>query len=75
MLLSYVKWGENLKKTNIEIRREIVFNDLKYWQVAEALGLHDSNFTRLLRKELSEDWKVKVLAAIEKLSSNVEVSI
>lgn len=50
---------------NMEIRVAIMKANLKYWQVAKALGMLDSNFSRLLRKRLTKDEKTKILSAIE----------
>lgn len=50
---------------NKEIRAAIVLKGLKHWEVARALGIHDSNFSRLLRKELPENKKNEILKVIE----------
>lgn len=50
---------------NKDIRKAIKKAKLKYWQVADKYGLSDGNFSRLLRKELSLDKKMKVFTAIE----------
>ena len=55
-----------MANANIEIREKIKAAGLYMWQVADALGIQDSNFSRLLRKELSERDRARVLAAIEK---------
>ena len=49
---------------NKEIRTAIEAAGVKYWQVAEKLGIYDGNFSRKLRKELSEAEKDRVLQAI-----------
>ena len=41
-------------KKNQEIRQSIKEAGLKLWQIGEELGLNDGNFSRLMRKELSE---------------------
>lgn len=51
---------------NNEVRKRITDESLKYWEVSQAYGLHESNFSRLLRKELNKEQKEKVFAAIEK---------
>ena len=43
---------------NLEIRQKIQVEGLKLWQVAYAIGINDSNFSRKLRHELSESEKV-----------------
>ena len=49
---------------NQEIRNAAKENGVKLWQVAERIGINDSNFSRKLRKELSDDERKKVLGII-----------
>lgn len=53
---------------NIDIRNAAGSCGLKLWQVADAIGLTDSSFSRLLRKELPEEKKAQILEIIERLS-------
>lgn len=53
---------------NQDIRNEIAKNNLKYWQVAQAIGINDGNFSRLLRAELSDNRKKEILQTIKKIS-------
>ena len=57
---------------NNEIKRAAVLARVKLWQIGEAMGLADCNFSRKLRKELPEDEKEKVLEIIRKLAKEVE---
>lgn len=57
---------------NSDIRQEIKFAGLRLWQIAEALGLQDSNFSRRLRHELSEAEKAKIREIIADLSKEVQ---
>ena len=41
--------------TGKEVKKMIAESGLKCWQVAEAWGLCDSNFSRRLRKPFSEE--------------------
>lgn len=52
--------------TNSEIRNEIKAAGLFLWQVADVMGIQDSNFSRMLRKELCERDRLRVISAIEK---------
>ena len=52
--------------SNKDIRQAIKDANLRHWQVAEALQIHEGNFSRQLRRELSEERKREVLQAIEK---------
>lgn len=54
-------------ETNLEIRNAIISNKVKKWQIAEKLGITDSNFSRLLRKELSLEQKEHIISIIEEL--------
>lgn len=52
---------------NKDIREAIAQAGLKYWQVADAYGISDGNFSRKLRKELPEEEKKKIFKAIKSL--------
>lgn len=56
---------------NKEIREAARQAGVKLWQIADALGMTDGNFSRKLRHELTEGQKEKVYAIIAKLSSGV----
>lgn len=49
---------------NQEIRQAIEAAGIKYWQVAEKLGICDGNFSRKLRRELPQAEKDRILQAI-----------
>ena len=53
---------------NIKIRKSAKAAGVRLWQVADALGIQDSAFSRKLRKELSNDEKSEILGIIDKLS-------
>lgn len=57
---------------NREIRDAAKAAGVKLWQVADAYGLNDGNFSRKLRKELSESEKQKILNIIQKLAAKSE---
>lgn len=57
---------------NLDIRRAIESNNFKYWQVANKLKITDGNFSRLLRVELDESNKNKILNAIKELKEERE---
>ena len=56
-------------RTNEEIRRAIGGAGLKNWQIANAMGIREENFSRKLRTELSEEEKQKILSIIEKVAN------
>lgn len=53
---------------NKEIRESAKRKGVFLWQIANALGINDGNFSRKLRKELPEEEKNKILAIIDQLS-------
>lgn len=57
--------------TNQDIRQTATGAGVKLWQIADALGIADCNFSRKLRKELPQEEKDKILAIIERLSREV----
>ena len=80
-LLSYLKYNilqdmstsKNKKGVffmcNKEIRDYARINNVKLWQIADKLNLYDSNFSRLLRHELSEEKKQQIYNIIDELAS------
>ena len=56
-----------MAKANKDIRRAITDNGLRMWQVADAYGICDGNFSRLLRHELPQETKAQILEIISKL--------
>jgi predicted XRE-type DNA-binding protein len=54
---------------NSEVKKAIKEANVKQWMVAERYGLHEGNFSRLLRHELPEDEKEKILGIIEELKA------
>lgn len=53
---------------NVEIRKLIFEKEIKKYMIAKKVGLSASNFSHLLEDELTEEWKERVLKAIEELS-------
>ena len=54
---------------NQEIREAAKAQGVRLWQIAEALGMADSNFSRKLRHELPQDEKSRILRIIEAQSA------
>lgn len=52
---------------NVEVRAAIQDKKLRYWQVADALGISENTLCRRLRKELPEDEKKKILEVISRM--------
>ena len=53
---------------NQKIRQAATAAGVKLWQIAEALGIADCNFSRKLRHELSPEERDRVLNIIQELS-------
>mgnify|MGYP003289773423 CR=1 FL=1 len=55
---------------NQKIREYAQERKVKLWQIAEKLGLQDSNFSRKLRHELSEQETDAIMAIIDELAAS-----
>ncbi len=53
---------------NKEIREAAKQAGVCLWQIAERLGMNDGNFSRKLRRELSENDRARVMEIIAELS-------
>ena len=53
---------------NNDIREAAKKAGIHLWQVAEACGVNDGNFSRKLRKELPQEEKQTILGIIARLS-------
>ena len=56
---------------NQDIRRTAAGAGVRLWQIAEALGVADCNFSRKLRKELPDVEKERIFSIIRELSVEV----
>lgn len=52
---------------NMDIRTEIYSAGIRFWQVAQEIGISAEHFSRKLRHELPEDEKEKIRSIIKKL--------
>jgi DNA-binding Xre family transcriptional regulator len=50
---------------NKQIRKAMIENDIRQWELAEKLGIADSSLSRKFRQELFEEEKNRILAIIE----------
>ena len=55
---------------NDSIKRQIKDAGLKQWQIADYLGISEPTFTRLMRHDLTEDQRARILEAIERGKQN-----
>ena len=54
---------------NKKIREAVKQHGIRMWQVAEALGMQDSAFSRKLRHELPEDEQKQIIGVICELAT------
>lgn len=54
---------------NQDIRAYAKQKNVKHWQIANALGMTDTNFSRKLRYELQPDEKRKIMEIIDVIAS------
>ena len=58
--------------TNKDVRKAARIADIPIWKIAMVLGISEPTIFRWLRTELPEEKKAAMLAAIDKLSKEVE---
>lgn len=67
LIISIKKGGESMKKANAKIRERIEKNRILYWEVADKVGIAQSNLSVWLRTEMRDDRKARVEKAIDEL--------
>ena len=60
---------EMYKMNNQDIKEAAKKAKIKLWQIADKLGINDGNFSRKLRKELSQEEKQKIFDIIADLEN------
>lgn len=55
-------------KANMKIREKARNSRVRLWQIADALGMQESLFSKKLRKELTEEEQEKILSIIDDLA-------
>ena len=68
MVLSSLKKGCD-RLANQDIKLAAAGAGVKLWQIADALGVNDGNFSRKLRHELTAEEKAQILEIIDALST------
>lgn len=58
-----------MSNANSDIRARAKEKNVFIWQIADKLGLADSNLCKKLRKELSAEEKAKIFSIIDELSA------
>ena len=57
---------------NQDIRLYAFERNIKLWQIAEGLHLQDSNFSRMLRRELPDKKKEEIRAIIDQIATEAK---
>ena len=52
---------------NVEVRAIAAQSGVRHWEIAEKLGISESNFCRKLRRELPDQDKERILCIIQEL--------
>lgn len=52
---------------NVDVRTRAKQAGVRLWQIAQALGMQDSNFSKLLRTELPQEKKGEICSIIQRL--------
>lgn len=55
---------------NNDIRRTAAAHGIRLWQIAEAYGMADSTFSKMLRRELPPEKKQELLTIIDEIASH-----
>lgn len=55
-------------QANKEIRTTAIKSNVRLWQIADEMGIHEVTLIKRLRYELTESDKAKILSIIEKLN-------
>lgn len=63
-----------MTQTNQNIRKAAAEAGVKLWQIADRMGIEDTHFSKLLRKELPEDKQAQIMQIIADLEQEAENS-
>ncbi|NCA68442.1 MAG: hypothetical protein EOM87_10340 [Clostridia bacterium] len=55
---------------NLDVKLEAAGAGIKLWQIADKLGITDSSFSRILRRELSPEYKQKIRHIIAEMKGS-----
>ncbi|MCR8867476.1 hypothetical protein [Peribacillus frigoritolerans] len=56
-----------MERKNLDIRKALRVSGIPQWKLAEEYNVSESQFSRLMRKELSVDEKGEIFSLIEKM--------
>lgn len=52
---------------NIDIRQKVLLNNIKYYELADAIGINQSTLSVWLRTELNKERRERIEKALDKL--------
>jgi len=55
-------------KTNLVIRKKVKESGVHLWQIADQLNIHDTELSKKMRYELSEEEKGKIICIINEFT-------
>lgn len=58
---------------NLDVLAAIKRSRFKRYEIAEALGVNEATFSRWFRRELTDEQKLRIKVAIEKLTVEYEM--
>ena len=62
----------NNSTPNADIRKEAEIAEVKMWQIAAKLGIHQCTFSTWLRFELSDELKTQIRDAIHEIQEETK---
>ena len=73
MMRQKPKEGDCVKyqRANLEVRQEALRAGVRHWRIADELGISEMKLCRMLRHELPEAEKRRILEAIDRLKGGV----
>ena len=57
-----------MKPFNNDVREHAKASKCKHWQIADAMGISENTFCRMLRHELPDDEKTRIFEIIDRLA-------
>ena len=70
-----MKGANNLTTKNTDIKKKAKEKGVYLWEIADKLGLIDTNFSRKLRKELPTDEKQVIFKIIDEIATEKNVIV
>ena len=73
-ILSISQVATSRNVSNMEIRAKAKAYGVRHWQIAEALGIQESRFCKIIRHELSDETKADILHIIDAIAKEMGVN-